>query len=141
VAENAFTADWHARHLAKLDGAKQKIVATQPAAVIAPRQKFGAKSETVDGHFFRSGKEARRYEDLRLLARVGAIRDLELQPRFEIIHRTVLCGHYTADFRYHDLRSGKTVVEDVKGGKATKTEAYQLRKRLMDAEGVFIVEV
>ena len=34
---------------------------------------------------FDSRKEARRYDELRLLQRAGAIRDLEMQKRFRLI--------------------------------------------------------
>ena len=153
-----WTAEDLSRHLAKLDGSKQKIKASvmgvgsrlrAAAAALEQseivdgakqetkatgRQKFNAKSETVDGHYFRSGKEAQRYRDLVLLERVGAIQRLELQPRFDLIAcNGEIVGRYTADFKYLDLRLGRVVIEDTKGGNATKTEAYRLRKRLFEA--------
>lgn len=44
--------------------------------------KYSAKSMEVDGHKFPSKREARRYQELVLLAKAGEIDDLELQPRF-----------------------------------------------------------
>lgn len=41
-------------------------------------------------------------------------------------------GYYTADFLYK-TKDGKAVVEDVKGGRATSTEAYRLRKKMVEA--------
>ena len=117
----------------------------------APRSKYGAKPMVVDGYRFDSTKEARRYRELRLLEKAGHIRDLELQPRFPLdvleMHRrrgdarVKNCGYYTADFRYVDAETAATVVEDVKSG-PTKTAAYRLRKRLVEAiHGVKIIEV
>jgi very-short-patch-repair endonuclease len=51
-------------------------------------------------------------------------------------------GRYSADFAYTDRRTGQLVVEDVKGGEATKTQAYQLRKKLLLAcHGLQVTEV
>jgi Protein of unknown function (DUF1064) len=122
----------------------------------APKSKYGAKPMVVDGIRFDSTKEAKRYRELRLLEKAGVIRDLELQPRYPIVVRElkdpggrtlyvpaawITCGHYTADFRYVDAETAATVVEDVKST-GTKTTAYRLRKRLVEAiHGVKIVEV
>ncbi len=122
-------------------GERQKAT---PAAIIAPsatiaspkssRSKFGAKAVYIDGIRFASSKEGRRYEALKLLERVGAIRDLVLQPRFDLYAGNgERVGGYRPDFQYHSLELGRVVVEDVKGGKATRTEAYQLRKKLFIA--------
>ena len=117
--------------------------------LVAPKSKYGAKPMVVDGIRFDSTKEARRYRDLRLLEKAGVIHDLELQPRFplEVVElfrphgRVKNCGYYTADFRYVDTATTAVVVEDVKSG-PTKTAAYRLRKRLVEAiHGVKICEV
>lgn len=47
-------------------------------------------------------------------------------------------GYYTADFTY-ETKEGKAIVEDVKGGRATSTTAYRLRKRLVEATYGFTV--
>lgn len=124
--------------------------------------KYGAVPKQVDGYKFASGAEARRYEELRLQALAGEITDMTVHPRFplyapyigqfdvdmedprdELIFGSLLVrriGYYTADFAYH--RRGAAVVEDVKGGRATRTEAYRLRKRLVEATyGITITEV
>jgi hypothetical protein len=44
--------------------------------------KFGNRQVKVDGIRFDSVKEARRYNELKLLERGGEIKNLELQPRF-----------------------------------------------------------
>jgi hypothetical protein len=111
--------------------------------------KYHARKCTVDGIQFDSRKEARRYEELKMLARAGAITSIELQPEFLLTvgelwrhpGRLVFCGRFRADFRYVDLVSGEVVIEDAKSP-ATKTTAYRLRKRLVEAiHGVTIREV
>ena len=108
------------------------------------RQKFGAVRTTIDGLTFASKHEARRYRELALLARAGEIVDLECQPRYPIdvispIGEVIRCGVYTADFRYRDGQTGRIVVEDAKSG-PTRTTAYRLRKRLVEALHMITVE-
>lgn len=101
------------------------------------RSKYGAVRTTVDGITFASKKEAARYCQLSLMQQAGYIRDLELQPRFQIVVKGKSCGEYRADFRY--VQTGDVVVEDVKG---MKTPVYRLKKRLVEAlYGVKITEV
>lgn len=94
-----------------------------------------AKANGITGRRFASKAEARRYNELRMLELAGQIAELECQPRFEI-HALdgTRVGKFSADFRYFDRSTKRVVVEDVKGGKATRTEAYLLRKRLVEAE-------
>jgi len=97
------------------------------------RSKYGNRPTTVDGHAFASKAEARRYRELRLLEAAGEIRDLVLQPRFELQAgfeyrgRRVLPITYVADFQYWDRRTGERVIEDVKGH---RTEAYRIKAKL-----------
>jgi hypothetical protein len=102
----------------------------------------------VDGIRFASKKEARRYMELRLLEKAGHIKELQVQPAFELhawskpYGHPVRVGKFTADFRYREGPDGLLIIEDVKGGKATRTEAYRLRKRIVEAEyGIQIREV
>jgi hypothetical protein len=90
--------------------------------------KYRSKPMIVDGVRFASQKEGHRYRELRELARLGRIANLELQPRYRLaVGGNHVCD-YVADFRYFAL--GKMVVEDVKG---FKTQLYKLKKRLMKA--------
>lgn len=111
--------------------------------------KYGAKRTTVDGYTFDSAAEARRYGELRLLEKAGEIRDLELQPAFQMFAANMhmpaafstVVGSYRADFRYV-TKDGVTVTEDIKGGKATQTPMYRLKKRIVEANyGITITEV
>lgn len=94
------------------------------------RHKYGVKRTERGGIVFDSLKEANRFSELKLLERGGVIKDLELQPRYDV----VINGHkicwYQADFRYFDLEKGVQVVEDVKG---MKTPVYRLKKKLVEA--------
>jgi hypothetical protein len=98
------------------------------------RPKYGAVPTLVDGIKFASKKEAARYRELKLLVLAGAIRDLQLQPRFVLTVQGVTIGKYIGDFRYEELTEtgGRwdTVVEDVKG---VKTPIYRLKKRIVEA--------
>lgn len=95
--------------------------------------KFGARvTECALGHKHASKKEARRCGELHLLQRAGQIRCLEVEPQFWFEIDGVIIKHpngrrvgYKPDFLY--LEAGATIVEDCKGGAATKTEAYALR--------------
>lgn len=98
--------------------------------------KYGARKAVIDGITFDSQKEARRWQELKLMLRAGIISDLRRQVAFElipaikddtgkVIQRPT---HYVADFVYSE--NGNVVVEDVKS-EATKTPLYNLKKKLM----------
>ena len=69
------------------------------------------------------------------MERAGVIKDLELQPAFELIptirteHETLRKTIYKADFKYFDVNADHEVVEDVKS-KGTATQVYKLKKKL-----------
>jgi len=118
------------------------------------KNKYHAIKTTVDGIVFASAKESRRYQELKLLERAGEITGLELQPKFKfsVDGRPVLIrserypngrqASFRADFAYFDRKTQKRVVEDVKS-RATATEAYKIRRALVEAmfPGTIIVEV
>lgn len=111
--------------------------------------KYGNTKATIDGIFFDSKKEARRYAELKMMLRAGEISDLELQKKFELIpaqYETVprygkngkrlkdgkRCIEnscvYKADFVYTDNKTGQIVVEDTKGFRTTD---YIIKRKLM----------
>ena len=98
------------------------------------RPKYNARKITVDGIVFDSQAEADRYADLKLLVKGREITNLQLQPSFILQDSFTRDGkkiraiEYVADFAY--IEADKIVVEDVKGGKATMTEAYKLKRKL-----------
>ncbi|MCP4116484.1 MAG: DUF1064 domain-containing protein [Desulfobacteraceae bacterium] len=95
------------------------------------RSKYNAVRTMVDGITFDSKKEAARYCALKTMLKVGAIKELTLQPEFVLQEkfrsdgRTIRAIKYLADFQYS--QGGRIVVEDVKG---MKTQVYQLKKKL-----------
>jgi len=120
-------------------------------APASTRSKYGAKVVHVNGLRFDSQREAARYAELTLLVASGEICDLEIHPGFSLmvaeLHTadppTVFhcIGKYHADFRYRNVRTGNIIVEDVKS-KPTKTEAYALRKKFVEAQhGITIIEI
>jgi hypothetical protein len=101
------------------------------------RSKYGAQKTVVDGITFDSKKEAKRYQELKLLERSGEISHLELQPSFKLF-----CGNepikfdsgrqavYKADFAYFDYKVNRRVIEDAKG---FRTPEYKLKRAIVHA--------
>ena len=119
--------------------------------------KYYSKNVTRDGMTFDSVKEYKRYCELRLLEKAGAITDLQRQVEFELIpaqrepNRVGVRGgkikgktiekavKYVADFTYK--QNDVLVVEDVKSP-ATKTRDYILKRKMMlYFKGIKISEV
>lgn len=103
--------------------------------VKAARSKHGNQKVWVDNIEFDSKKEAARYNELKLLIKAGRATVNEadwIQPCYPIRVREVFIGNFHADFRWTDVETGMEVVEDVKSP-SSKTEAYQLRKKLVEA--------
>lgn len=111
------------------------------------RNKYQAIKTKANGIEFDSRKEARRYQELLLLERAGAIHNLQMQVKYELIpaqyetyERFGAKGQklkdgkrllekecsYIADFVYEE--NGKLVVEDTKG---VKTKDYIIKRKLM----------
>lgn len=97
--------------------------------------KYNSKKTVIDGQVFDSRKEAKRYQELAFLEKVGVIKNLSRQVKFvlipsqrdengKVIERE--CS-YKADFEY-TTEDGKTVVEDVKG---FKTKEYIIKRKLL----------
>ena len=97
------------------------------------KSKYHSRKVTIDGITFDSRKEARRYSELLLLERAGAIQNLQRQVKFELIppqrigRRVVerACS-YIADFVYEE--NDQKIVEDTKG---VKTKDYIIKRKLM----------
>lgn len=110
----------------------------------AKRAVDGGKSIKFD-----SQKEARYFDELMIRLRAGSIRDLRLQPQFTLQEAYTLPSgnrvraiRYQADFSYYDCDLDEDVVVDVKGGKATQTRVYAIKKKMMlDKFGIEIQEV
>ncbi len=107
------------------------------------RNKYNARKVRLDGYTFDSQVEAARYGELKLLERVGKIRDLEVHPKFVLQEafedqwgRKWKAVTYTADFGYRE--DGQKIVEDVKGGKVTQTQSFRDKSALFQAKYPYI---
>lgn len=106
--------------------------------------KYRNKKVEIDGMTFDSKKEARRYKELLLLEKAGAIQDLQTQVKYVLIPSQRINGKvverecsYKADFVYTE--NGQTVVEDTKG---FRTKEYIVKRKLMLKEhGIRIREI
>lgn len=92
------------------------------------RRKYGNKPTAVDGILFASKKEAKCYQELRLLERAKKIEDLRVHERWPIHVNGVKICDYIDDFNYYD--EGRRVIADAKG---FKTPEYKLKKKLVFA--------
>jgi hypothetical protein len=114
----------------------------------------------VNGETFDSEKEYKRFRELSLLEKAGAITGLQRQVKFVLIptqyetferygkrgqrikdgKRCVERGvNYYADFVY--IENGKQVVEDTKSD-PTKTESFVIKRKLMlYVHGISVREV
>lgn len=124
------------------------------------QNKYFNKKITVNGETFDSEKEYKRFHELSLLEKAGAITDLQRQVKFVLIPtqyetferygkrgrrlkdgKKLLekeCAYY-ADFVY--VENGEKIVEDTKS-KATKIETYKIKKKLMlYVHGIIVREV
>ena len=101
-------------------------------------RKYHNKKTVADGIKFDSRLEAERYAQLKLMERARAIRDLELQPEYELIPSFRKNGKtwrktvYKADFRYILCEDDKTIIEDVKGSTAVITDVFRLKQKLFE---------
>lgn len=110
------------------------------------KNKYLNRKVTINGETFDSKKEYKRYCELSLLQRAGAITDLQRQVKFVLIPaqyetyeryskdgKRLKDGQkcverecaYIADFVYKE--NGKTVVEDTKG---MRTKDYIIKRKL-----------
>ncbi len=95
-----------------------------------------------EGVKFDSRRECARWIELSRQQAAGEISELERQVVFVLAEAVVISGRkkpalrYVADFVYE--RDGKTVIEDVKGH---ITEGYRIKRHLMAARGLQIVEI
>lgn len=115
---------------------QRQIRASGPIRGLNRGNKYRAQKTQVDGITFDSKREARRWQELKLLERAKEIWKLERQVTFELRVKSILICKYRADFVYHD-KTGQ-IVEDVKG---VRTDAYRIKRNLMSAiYGIKILE-
>lgn len=125
-----YTEEWLADYKAKQKGGRSaRSIAEAPKN--PAKRKYRNTPTVVENIRFDSAKEAARWSELRLLEKAGKIANLTRQVKFSLDVEGVHTCNYLADFTYDE--NGEVVVEDVKGGTATKTRVYLIKKNLMRA--------
>lgn len=101
--------------------------------------KYRSIPTTIDGIRFSSKKEANRYQSLKCLLNAGEIDGIILQPSYPItINGKHICK-VNLDFRYTDMKTGKQIIEDVKG---YDNPLSKLKRKLVQAQyGIEVVIV
>lgn len=101
-------------------------------------RKYHNTKTVADGIKFDSKLEAERYAQLKIMERAGVIRNLELQPEYELIPSFRKNGKtwrktvYKADFRYILCEDDRIIIEDVKGSTAVITDVFRLKQKLFE---------
>jgi hypothetical protein len=119
----------------------QKLLAKQQ-----PRSKYNARKTTVDNIVFDSAKEAKRYEELKVLQAGKQLHALMVHHRRPLLvyakdapegHPLKKIGDYEMDFLYctcaypDSCQGANPVVEDVKG---FRTALYKWKKKHFEAQ-------
>lgn len=91
--------------------------------------KYRAKPQVIDGIRFASKFEAKRYAELQLLERAGAISELKRQVAYPLCVNGIQVCKYIADAEY--IENGRIVTEDAKG---CKTPTYRLKAKMFCAQ-------
>ena len=115
-------------------------------SITTKQNKYHNKKVQYDKMTFDSKKEYSYYLKYKLMEQAGEIKDLKMQVPFTLIEtfklqdKTYRKTIYKADFTFVD-KEGKYHVIDVKS-KATRTQVYQLKKKLLAWKyGIEIEEV
>lgn len=101
---------------------------------VRKKSKYNNIKTTVDGIEFDSKREAEYYCQLKLLKQAGEIRDIGLQPRFELQPGFNKNGKrfrpitYVADFVITN-NDGTTDVVDIKG---FETQVFKIKQKLFE---------
>lgn len=113
----------------------QRITAEQYQDLVTQGRanKYRAVRVEVDGYKFDSQAEAHRYGLLLWAEQAGEISGLRIHPRYMVFERDDETIEYVADFEYRVPGQIGWVVEDVKGGRATITEAAKIKHKLFRA--------
>ena len=119
----------------KLDDIKSSKVALINKHILSENRvpekkkaKYNSVKVEFEGEIFDSKKELRRYKELQLHLKAGAIKELKRQVPYELNEGGSHSLKYYADFVYIRVDTGEEIVEDAKG---FKTREYIKKKRLM----------
>ena len=97
----------------------------------AKKPRYRNRKTEVDGVIFDSKKEAKRWNDLKIMQKKGEISALERQPKYSIEHNGVKICKVRPDFFY--LQNGEAVIEDVKSPATRKDPVYRIKFKLLQA--------
>jgi len=85
-----------------------------------------------DGQWFDSVAEHRRWCELKILVRIGDIRDLAVHPSYVLtVAGEDICA-FIPDFRYV-TREGEVRIEDVKSPMTRQLAEYRIKVKLFEA--------
>lgn len=100
--------------------------------------KYHAVKTESDGIVFDSKLEARKWNELKMLEQIGAIKDLQRQVRFILQEdytnnkgEKIRPISYIADFVYFDVKKKQKIVMDTKS-QSTRTQVYLLKKKMFE---------
>lgn len=91
--------------------------------------------------YFPSKLQARHWDRLLQLQRVGIITKVEHEVRFPLDVNGIHIGDYVADLVCYEKETGKRRVIDTKGGEATQTKDFKIKQRLMLAVHGIEIEI
>lgn len=101
-------------------------------ALLRRSNKYHARPVALDGYRFASQKEAQRYTTLCLLQRCGKVREFLVHPSYPLIVDGHVIGKMTLDFEVI-WSSGEVTFEDTKSRPTATSEAYRLRRKVLEA--------
>lgn len=117
-----------------------QMSASQFREMVKPQKsnKYNAIKTESDGIVFDSKFEAEKWNELKVLERIGVIKDLQRQVRFILQEdyvnnkgQKVRPISYIADFVYFDAKKKQKIVMDTKSP-ATRTQVYLLKKKMFE---------
>ena len=100
------------------------------------KTKYNAKRVLLDGIWFDSKQEVKRYETLKLMLAAKLITNLKIHPVFPIVYRETRICDVELDFAYD--KQGQRIYEDSKGH---DTDMSRLKRKLVEAFFDITVEV
>lgn len=108
---------------------KKKNLGTQ-AYRTSNSNKYNAKKAEINGVRFDSLKEARLYQKLENMQRMGIISDLQRQVRFELVpkQKDERAVYYVADYVFKE--GDKVVVADCKSAMTKKLPVYVVKRKI-----------
>jgi len=132
-------------HQARM-GRKDFSVPTEPAAAAKPSKYHNVKV-VVDGEKFDSKREAQHWQELKIRERAGDISNLRRQVPYDLrcpidwnIEGQAVVSQYIADAVFVD-KDGRTHVQDVKGGRATQTALFKLKRKWLALQSNIEIEI